>query len=108
MPTTRATPALDRAVAAVAAQPGASNRALAALTGVSHESIKRARARLGFAPSRATGHRKTDSPQDSDARKGDWSREKLVAMDSDFAAAMEAAIAAGKERPPDGEAERAA
>jgi hypothetical protein len=107
----RATPILDKAIAAVARHPEKSNNALAAETGISFQTVARARQWLKLAPSRAVGRRsKSEPPQDPD-EAATWPRAKLIAMDRDFRAAMESAIARRLERvmtTPDAADDRAA
>jgi hypothetical protein len=60
-------------------------------------------------PGHYGGRSKQALPQPGDEAVGTWPREQLVRMDADFCERMNRAIAAGKEKPPDGEAsERAA
>jgi hypothetical protein len=103
--------ALDRAIAAVAADPSRPNRSLANETGVSFQTIARARQWLKLAPSRAVGRRsKTGPPQDADAA-ATWPREQLIAMDAKFRERMMRAIRRGLERvmtTPDAADDRAA
>jgi hypothetical protein len=94
---TRSTPVLDRALAALAANPQRSNRSIAAAINVSDVTVARARARAQI-PSASHYASKDADPQPGDEAIGAWPRERLIAMDSDFVERVERAFETGSER----------